>query len=78
MSKRTGYLIWIIVGVLATAGAAFSLIDASKQDDDFRLFRRIVMLVIFIVMTVRYIMKYLKEGRGISKEEAVNHREQRL
>jgi membrane protein DedA with SNARE-associated domain len=78
MSKRTGYLIWIIVGVLATAGAAFSLIDASRQHDDFRLFRRILILIVVVVMTVRYIIKYLKEGRRVANQEVGNDREHRV
>ncbi len=69
MSKRTGYLIWIVVGVLATAAAVFFLRDASNKNDDFRLFRRIIILVIVVVMTIRYIVKYVKEGRGLTKDE---------
>lgn len=76
MSKRTGYLIWIIVGVLAIAGTVFSLIDASNTNDNFKLLRRILILVIVVVMTISYIVKYVKEGKAVTKDTADRQREE--
>lgn len=66
--KRTPTLLWTVLFGVAVVFGIITVIDAVRQDNSDRLFKRIVFLVIYIVFFISNLIKYLKEVKKGTKD----------
>ena len=70
--KRNVYLIFFLTGLVVVPLNVVSLVEAIERKDNFTIFRRIVYIVVFGLITVDYFIKYRKLVQQIRTGAASN------
>jgi uncharacterized membrane protein len=66
LSKKTRYMMATIIGVVLVLLGTYSFIDAYKQNDNFKIFMRGLLLLIWTIYAITYAVLYRKETRSRS------------
>jgi hypothetical protein len=71
-AKRNLYLIFFLMGLVVVALNVVSMVEAIERKDNFTIFRRIVYIVVFGLITVDYFIRYRKIVHQIRAGAASN------
>ena len=66
LSKKTRYMMATIIGVVLVLLGTNSFIDAYKQNDNFKIFMRGLLLLIWTIYAITCAVLYRKETRSRS------------
>lgn len=64
LTKQKRYFIVTIIGIILVLLGTFSFIEGYKQNDNFKIFIRGLLLIIWTIYAISYAVLYRKETRS--------------